>query len=826
MSQFFFRLDRLGRDAVYGLRSAVRPGDRLTTTAVLLIVALAIATTASVFSVVDVLLIRGLPFANSDQLVSLELTTPHDRISRMFGQAADLGVYNAWQRDASGVVDLAGFQVETVTLTGVPDARHLQAVGITWNTPDLLGVGPLYGRVFRAADDVRGTSPAVLLSFPIWTELFGADPTVIGRPVAINKKTCQIVGIMPRGFHVPLSIPEARQREPEIWLPLATVQELSSSAVDEMAPIEVIGRVRGGLSLAAVQGQLDPITQRVVDSRPAPRSGGRADVVRAITLREAMTRSIKRPLLIVIAATVLLVILASVNLTNLLLARTLARERELATRIAIGASPAALIMQLVTEATLLTLVGAGIGLVLADVALAKLLELSTLYVPDIRPIGIDTRVAAVSIGVAIAIGIAVSAWPALTVLRRSPVEAMTARASNTRPATRRWMRALMGVEIAVAVLLLTSLGLLGRSFYHLTTLDRGYEIHGVVTAAFSLPRQQYPTAQARRAFWLGLLNELRSESRLRSPSISSGLPVVGGTVAPVSDRGSAGTPTRSRMAVWSVTPGYFETVGVSVLQGAAPSFDSSSREIAMDATAARQLFGSQSALGRGVVWGSAGDEGTVAAVVSDIQDVSVDVATNAKYRAARPHVYVGLGQDPPAVVRVAARTNTGAANAVMAIREAIARLDRSLPLAETDTLESLISVQLGRERFLFAILGVLAGIAVLLATSGIFAVVAHSTAQRQHEIGVRLAMGAQRSGIVLLILGESLRVIALGAAVGVSVGFLGAAMARSMLFETSPFDPVTLTSVVALITITGLSASAIPALRATTLSIITTLRDR
>lgn len=814
----FYGSHQLWRDVLYAFRSSARKGHRLITFAIVLIVGLGIGTATSVFSIVDALLIRGLPFPAAEQLVDVELTTARERGSLLFGHAADVGVYEAWRRDAADTVQLAGFQVGTATLTGESAARPVQVVGITSNAITLLGVRPLYGREFLSTDDARGAVPSVMLSHPLWTELFGADATAIGRRLTLNGRDCRIIGVMPRGFHVPLSIPEARQNDAELWLALGGFQDLFSSPTEQFMPLEIIGRMRPGISVAAVQARLDPIAKSVIDSRASAIGGDRTDVTRVIGLREAVTRSVRIPILLLSGAVGLLLLLACLNVANLLMVKTLSRDRELATRVALGAAPSRLVLQLITEGLVVTLLGGLLGVGFAVAATPALLDLGASYLPDVGAIAINMRALLFSLGITLVSGVAVSAWPAATALNRSPIDAMTSRTPAGRPAIRRWMRALVVVELALSILVLTSMGLLGRSFIRLTDVSRGYDVEKVVVAGLVLRRQVYASPEARRTFRLRLLDELRHDSAVAFPAISSGLPIIGGTVGMVLDGDGSSTAKGVRMAIWSVAGDYFRSLGVPILHGNQPNLALNSSDVAIDAAAARLLFGHENAIGRRIVWGAAKNEGVVTAIVGDIQELNVNVATNSKYRAMKPHIYVGVTNDASAVVRISARATGNPVQALNVVRETIARIDRDIPLSALDTMKALVGVQLARERFLFVIVALLAAMSVMLASAGIFAVMAHSTTQRTHEIGVRLAVGARPSDILFLILGESLVLTGAGAIIGILAASAFSGILRSVLFEISPFDPLTVGGVVGLTALIALLASALPAFRAASVS--------
>lgn len=814
-----FSLSEFWRDVVYAGRSSFHKRHRLVTLTIILIIALSTSTATIVFSVADALLIRALPFSESGELVSVEMTTAQADGS-IFGRAPDVALYEAWRRNAADVMEIEGFQGGNATLAGHGPARTVQVVGTTWNAIGMLGARPQHGRLFATEDNARGALPIVVLSYQLWVQLFGGDTAGIGQDLTLNGRPFRVVGVMPPRFHIPLSIPEAQQHEPELWVPLRSFQELVSWPAEQPMPLATIGRARAGASRAAIEGRLDRIAKDVIKSRvvTGQTQTDVADVARVMGLNDARVRSVRTPLLLLAGTVALLVGLACLNVANLLMARTLGRERELATRVALGATRWRLVSQLVLEGIVVSLIGGLLGMGLAFAGVEALLDFGASYLPDVHTIAVNGKAMIFSLGIALATGVAVSAWPAVTKTRRPTAGALTARGTSTKRATRLWMRALVTVQIALAIVALTAMGLLGRSFLRLSQVQRGYDTANVIVAGVILPDDDYASPDARRTFSIRLLDDLRRDPTMRAPALSSGIPVVGGTAGMVRDADAPPSVKSTRMAVWSVEGDYFQSVGIPILRGGVPNFAVDRESVVIDAAAARLLFGSDDPLGRRIVWGAAKREGIVTTIAGDIQDVNMNVATNSRYRTTTPHVYVAAASAVSPVVRVSALA-TGDPNLALAnLRETIARIDTDLPVAPLDTMEALVHRLTTGERFLFVIIALFGVVAIVLASVGIFALIAHSTAQRRHEFGVRLALGSQPTGIVSLVLREAMALSAIGTGVGILVALPIGQLLGRVLFETSPRDGLTIFGVVALTVMASLLASVLPAVRASRVS--------
>jgi len=770
----------------HAVRASFGRGRRLVSLAILITVAFGIGTATSVFSIVDALLIRPPDFPRGHELVYVGLVSPLERGRSGLGKAADLAQCNRWQRDCDGVIQLGGFQTSALAFIANGLSRNIPTVGVTSNLIDILGVPPLHGRTFGPTDDMRGSPRTALLSYGLWQQLFNGDTAAVGQRLTVGSREIQIIGIMPRGFHVPLSMTDDPQRFPEIWVPITVLQELLPGAPPlEQMPIEVIGR----------SGRPFPTVEQVLQRIPSKSAGGRGgspELAQVTPLNDARVRFVRAPLILLSASVALLIFLMCFNVANLFFIRTLSRDREIAVKVALGISRERLVFQFVAEGLLIVLIGAALGCAVAFLAEPSILALTSSYLPDVESIRVNIRVLLFAALVAFGTGLFVSLWPACAATRRSHLEALAFRAAATSRRSARWMRATVLLEISLAVVVLVATSVLARSFFRFLLADRGYETENVAVGAFILPPDRYHDPAARRAFIAALLEGLRRSPALRSPAVSAGVPIIGGMAGSI----SSGTEPEARVVrarIWTYSGDYFASLGIHVLKGTVP--DAGSGSVAVDMAAARSLFGSEDPVGRRVVWGNDRKQALVSAVVNDIPDFRTNLETNSVLRTVTPHLYVPDPASPPPVIRVSARFQGDSRSALESIHRAVAAVDKDLTLDLLDTIDGLIRTSLQSRKMILTVMVMFCGFAVLLASTGVFAVVAHSTAQRTHEMGVRIAVGARPGRIIKMILGEALRIAAIGSALGVlgAIWFVG--LLRSLLFETSPLDMVSFVAV-------------------------------
>ena len=787
--------------------------------AIIFTLALGVASLTAILSTVDTLLFRALPFSHAENLVGVSLSDPA-KPSELFGSAANVALVRVWRTGAADLLDVGGFQSISATLISDASVRSVQAVGMTAKLLPILGSPPMIGSVFPESADNAGNEPTTILSYDAWTELFGQGLDVIGKSVRLNGRGFRVIGVMPRGFRIPLSISENNQGAGELWISIGSLGELLSAPDDPNMPLEVFARLKSGVELSTVTARLNKISEPILrDASNAARSSSlatanQATSVQVNSLAAIASRSTRTPLLFLLAAVCLLFALACINVTALFMVRTVSREREFAVRMALGGTQQALVRLVLIEILLVTSIGWGIGVLLAALILPTIAAFGAPLVPEIRSVSIDLRVVGLSLLATLVASFLVSVWPTLSAARRSPAGALHSRSVAGTRSSGNWARGVVVFELAFAVTLLSVMGLFGASFMRLNDIDRGYSTDDVVLGGMILPRDKYSTPGLRREFVTRVLTELRNSPALRSAAIASGAPIFGGMSASVTDVDAAADGTAKRMATWTVAGDYFRTLGIPVLKGSVPNFETDPGGVAIDQAAAVAVFGTEDAIGRRIAWGRDNNSGVVKAVVANIEDVNVKGGESTKFRNVDPHIYLPSANGMPFVVRVVATRRAGTAEALAAIKAAVASVDRELPFDSIDSISALIRFQLARERFLAVLLSAFALVAAILAASGVYAVTAHVTAQRRHEIGVRMAHGASPRGIVLLVLRRALSWTLLGTALGIVGALVFGRYVRSVLFETPLVDPVLLVAIAVAASTIALLASAVPAAKA------------
>jgi putative ABC transport system permease protein len=670
---------------------------------------------------------------------------------------------------------------------------------------------PLNGRVFNPEDGKPGAPAVVILSEGLWRGSFAGNPTIVGTAINLDQRPFTVVGIMPAAFRFP-SLTKATQ----LWIPLAQ-DPLFSGWTERRAGhwLQVTGRLKAGVSLAQAQRELDAISAQLAADFPAENRGWQIGMV---PLQEMIVEDVKRPLLVLLAAVIVVLLIACANVANLLLTRATGRAREIAVRTTLGAGRARIIRQLLSESAVLGLLGGVAGVAVAYWAVEGLSSILPASVPRVNAIRVDrmvlffalvlSMVASAAFGLAPAWFAAQSALPA--VLREGG-----ARAGESR-GRRRARTLLASGEIALAIVLLLAAGLLLRSFAKLMSVSPGFNSEHLLTADISLPRFQYSTPQQWTAFSDRLLEALHAESGLRLSAVAVPRPVIDGNVnltfdIPGAPPTSAGA-TRTANYV-SVSPEYLQVMDIPLLSGR--FFDqhdrpAGARVAVINQALARRYFPNQDPLGKTIAFAFPPDRAVprqIVGIVGDVRDVAMG-------QDPGPMMYVPFAQSPFWGANLVVRSTLGPAAVERVIRDQVGKLDRGLPVTEVGTVADRIQASLAQPRFRTVLLALFAGMALLLAATGIFGVISYSVSSRTSEIGIRVALGASRRQILAMVSRETAALTLAGVVVGIPAALAASRLVGHMLFGVSDHDPLTIVMVVG--TLVGVSAAAayVPARRA------------
>ena len=817
-------MQSLIQDFRYGLRVLVKtPGF---TAVAVLTLALGIGANTAIFSIVNTVLLRPLPFEDSQRLVALgnfdtrrAPAIPQGPVS--YPDAMDVRARNHSFQEVSVYND------NDATLTGIGEPLHVNVESVSANIFRLLGTQPGVGRAFLDSEDAPGHH-VVILSDTFWRAHFNADRNVIGRTLNLTGRAYTVVGVMPPGFQFPVRA-EAR----DLWLTFsrqAEVDDPKDKPVTEQRgnhSLQAIARLKPGVTLAQANADLASISHALSTEYPASNShegvGARSEL-------DSLVGDTREPLLILFGAVGLVLLIACANVANLMLARSMTRAREIAIRAALGASRGSIMRQLITESLVLSLAGAALGVGAARWALSAVLRLYPDNLPRAADIGIDYRVLLFTAGLAIATGILFGLVPALQVSKPNLTETMRegGRGSTTGAAHNRLRSGLVIAETALGIVLLAGAGLLIRSLNRLAHTDLGFNPEHVLTATFDLSETRYNLDQQDQ-FIRELITRIRTLPGVNGAAGAMPLPLY-------QDRWSVSfnlldhpVPEASEpdAGIYNVVPGFFETMQIPLLRGR--TFDerdqrNSAPVMIVTQEFVKKFFPNEDPLGRRVKIG-AGDGATreryrtreIVGVVGDIRTSKLSAAPPPAYYVPLPQLMWGA---PVLVIRSAMAPGTVETE----VRKVLAAMDPDAPLYQVQTMEDYLALDLGRARFQTMLLGLFAGIALLLTAVGLYGVMSFTVLQRTHEIGIRVALGASRADVLGMVLSKSLALTG----VGLAIGLIGASMLTrllaNLLYEVKPTDPLTLAAVsVVLIAVSAL-ASYIPAQRAARVDPMVALR--
>jgi putative ABC transport system permease protein len=804
----------LGRDAAHAARALRR--DAAFTVAVVATMALGIGACAAIFSVVDAVLLRPLPYPQPEQLVVLKHTNPP-----RFPELVVLpGPFLEWQRQAKSFEGLAAVRTLSYNLGGGAQPERVAAARLTANTLSVLRVRPALGRDFLPEEDTPGKGNVAILGHGFWQRHFGGRADALGATITLDGQPFVVVGVMPRGFAIDAPL--------DLFVPAAYApddpQLRRSLGVNAL---EVIGRLAPGVTLAQARAEMALIAGRA--ATPAPAGGGHWSA-KVTPMLEARVGSARPVLLSLLGAVGFLLLIACVNVANLLLARASARRQELAVRAALGAGPGRIVRQLLTESLLLSLAGGLLGLLLAHAGTGALVALAPGDLPRAADIAVDARAAAFAFALALLAGVGFGLAPAWGATRLRLRDALTGsgRRAGESGGRRRLRRALVVAEVAIALVLLAGAGLLIRSVAGLGQAARGFEPRDAVTFGVSLPNGEYGTDPQRASFAERATQRLAALPGVTAAGASQALPFsidLNIVYFAVADRPlPAEWPTTY---VFEVTPGYFAAMGIPLRRGRL--FDARDREGnarvgIINETVARRYFPGEDPIGRRVGSPDRPPEtwSEIVGVVADVKDGRV-YGLNGGDGAAVLQAYVPFAQNPYDALSFVVR-GAGDAGLPAAIRAAIADVDRDQPITAIRPLAELAAEPVARQRFAMFLFAVFSGAALLLAAVGIYGVMATSVAQRTGELAIRVALGARPGQVRRLVLAEGARLYAIGVAVGLLGALLLTRSLTALLYGVTPQDPLTLGGATLVLALVAALACLLPALRATRVDPMRALR--
>jgi predicted permease len=801
-------LDDLGRDVRFGLRSLLR--SPAFTAVAILCLALGIGANAAIFSVLNAVLLRPLPYPEPERLVRLWESMDN------FTGTVSVPNYRDWVQQQTGFEQLAAWRRGSANLQGTGEPERIRSVESTPNLFSVLGRGPRLGRVFDPAQDEPGKAQVAVISEGLWRTRFGADSGVVGHTLRLDGRQYEVIGVMPASFDFP-----SGWSRTDVWL-------LYVPSPDDLRQrgnhfLNVGGRLKRGVSLEQATAQLKTVAALLAKQYPAEQAGRS---VKTLPFQEAVVGNVRPALLILFGAVALVLLIACANVANLLLARAAVRQREVAIRLALGAGRSRLIRQFLVESLVLAFAGSILGLLLARLSLAGLAPLAEGALPLAGGIPLDFRVFVFLLGVALLSGLAFGIVPALQAARGDLRDSLTeAGKSTSSSGQQRFRSGLVVIEIAVTLVLLVGAGLLLRGFRTLSGTEPGLVAGNVLTVHMAVPAPQLATATART--FRPVLEAVRRLPGVRAAAVVSILPIqnawtngnylVVGRPAP--------PPGKEPMAEIRVaSPQFFQALGIPVQRGRdfqERDGENGLRVVIVNHAFVRRTFPDADAIGQRLSFGGP-KEYTIVGVVGDVRQAGLDQQPLAEiYFPYGDADHAHLLDDASLAVQSAGPPGSLAGP----IRKAVRGVDSGLPLYQVLTMEEVIDESLAGRRLNLWLLGIFAGIALVLSAAGLYGVISYLVAQRTREIGVRVALGAQKWDVIGLVMRQGAAL----AAAGIVLGLLGALaftrVLESLLYGVSARDPLTYAALAALFAAVALVATWLPAERASKVDPILAIRN-
>ncbi|HSK78701.1 MAG TPA: ABC transporter permease [Thermoanaerobaculia bacterium] len=803
-------MDSLWKDVRFGLRTLLKsPG---TTLAALLALALGIGANTAIFSVVNGVLLKPLPYPDPGELTLVWEKNPELGFPR-FSVAPPNFV--DWRQQSRSFEHMAAIEFARFNLTGGEQPQAVQGARVSSSFFRLMGVEPARGRGFRPEEDRPGAERVAVISHGLWQSRFGSDPAVVGRPIQLDGQSYAVVGIAPEDFQFP--------SERQIWVPITA--DLASEGRGGHYLL-VVARLKDGVSAEKAETEMTGIASRLEKAYPDSNTGWGIDVT---SLRETMVEDIRPALVILLVFVSFVLLIACANVANLLLARVAAREREIALRTALGAGRTRLIRQMLTETMVLFLAGGALGLLLAYWGTKALIALDPDGIPRAQEIGLDGGVLVFTLLVSLATGLLFGLVPALSAAGRQLAESLKegGRAMAGGVRGRAMRNLLVAGQVALTLVLLVGAGLLIQSFARLQAVDPGFDPEGVLTVSYTLPQASYAEEPRQIAFSQQIVERVKALPGVLAAATVYPLPLSGSNMVLAFAVEGRPEPPRNEVPstnVRAVTPDYFKAMGIPILEGRAFTEREDERApwaVVINRTMANKVWPGESPLGKRFTFDDPGQPDTkwltVVGVVGEVRH-------NAMNEEAGSEAYWSQLQNPMPDAALVVRTSQDPATLAGPVREQVKALDPNLPIDQIRTLEELVSASLSQSRFKTVLLALFAGLALVLAAVGVYGVVSYTVAQRTHEIGIRMALGAQRQSVLRLVVGQGMVLVLAGVAAGLLGAWFASRYLEDQVYGVSAKDPATFLAVPLVLAAVAFVANYLPARRATQVDPLVALR--
>jgi predicted permease len=810
-------METLFKDVRHGIRSLLKhPGF---TTIAVVTLALGIGANTAIFSVINAVLLRPLPYHEPDRLVTIWEEMPQRGMYEIPVSFANL---RDWVDQTKTLDQISAYTFTNLNLSGVGEPARLGAVRSSANLFSLVGAAPLLGRLFLPEEDKEGANRVVILGHALWQSRFGSDSAIIGRSLTLDNQKHTVVGVMPSGFQFPVGfgyLGKVLNDPIDLYVPLAaTGKELGRGHYSFFA----MGRLKPGITIDQARAEMTTIEGRLEQQYPDTNTG---IGIKLVPTQEQTVKAIRPALLVLLGAVAFLLLIACANIANLMLARGASRQKELAIRAALGASRLRVVRLLLSESLMLSLAGGCLGLLLAVWGTNALVALAPDNIPRLNEVGVDARVFGFTLAVSLVTGIVFGLVPALHAAKPDLNEALKEglRGSMGSASGKRTRSVLVVVEVALSLVLIIGAGLMIKSFLRLQQMNIGFNPDHVLAVSVSLPSSRYPEDRQQVAFFQEALERLQSLPGIQSAGATTGLPLtldIHGSDFRIEGHPEPEAGKEMIINTRSVSPGYFGTLGISLIKGRDFSDRDKSEAPAaaiINDELARIYFSGEDPIGKRISFDDRQSWISIVGIIGDVKQLGLD-------SSAKPEVYFPYLQVVAPEMSLVIRTSSNPLSLAAALKSQIQMIDKDLPIDDAKTMQQLLAESSSGRRFNMLLLSVFAAVALVLAIVGIYGVMSYTVARRTHEIGIRVAVGAQPLDVFRMVIGQGMKLAIIGVACGLAGAFGLTRLMTTMLFGVEPTDPATFVSIAVLLTGVTLVACYIPARRATKVDPLVALR--